>query len=76
MKPDRTLQIEITVPPEFEAEVTRDLERRGGSVTRTDSARVIKGVIPGEGIENYGAELRAMTSGRGTHRAYAPELTR
>jgi len=76
MKPDGTLQIEITVPPEFEAEVVRDLERRGGSVTRTESVRVVKGVVPGEGIEHYGAELRALTSGRGTYRAYAAELTR
>jgi translation elongation factor EF-G len=72
MKPDATLQVEITVPPEFEAEVVRDLEQRGGSVTRTDSVRVIKGTVPNDGLQDYGAELRSMTAGHGTFRAYAP----
>ncbi len=71
MKPDAALQIEITVPPEFEAEVVRDLERRGGSVTRTDSVRVIKGSVPNVDLEDYGTQLRSMTAGYGTYRAYA-----
>jgi translation elongation factor EF-G len=73
MKPDAVLQVEITVPPEFEADVVRDLERRGGSVTRADSVRVIKGSVPSDGLVDYGAELRLMTAGRGTYRAYAPQ---
>ena len=76
MKPDATLQIEITVPPEFEADVVRDLERRGGSVTRTDSVRVIKGSVPSDGLEEYGTHLRSMTAGHGTYRAYAPQPAR
>jgi translation elongation factor EF-G len=74
------LQVEITVPPEFEADVVRDLERRGGSVIRADtfpgrdaSVRVIKGSVPTDGLVDYGAELRSMTAGRGTYRAYAPQ---
>ncbi len=76
MKPDATLQIEVTVPPEFEADVVRDLERRGGSVTRTDSVRVIKGSVPNDGLEDYGTQLRSMTAGHGTYRAYAPQPAR
>ncbi len=76
MKPDATLQVEITVPPEFEADVVRDLKRRGGSVIRTESVRVIKGTVPSDGLEEYGAELRSMTAGHGTYRAYAPQVTR
>ena len=76
MRPDATLQIEITVPPEFEADVVRDLERRGGSVTRTDSVRVIKGSVPNVGLEDYGPQLRSMTAGHGTYRAYAPQPVR
>jgi translation elongation factor EF-G len=70
MKPVATMQVEITVPPEFEADVVRDLERRGGSVTRTVSVRVIKGTVLSNGLEDYGVELRSMTAGRGTFRAY------
>jgi len=70
MKPVATLQVEIIVPPEFEADVVRDLERRGGSVTRTDSVRVIKGTVLSDGLEDYGVELRSMTAGHGTFRAY------
>jgi len=73
MKPDATLQVEVSVPPEFEAAVVRDLERRGGVVTRTDSVRVIKGTVPSDGLEDYGPELRSMTAGHGTFRAYAPQ---
>lgn len=73
MKPDATLQVEITVPPEFEADVVRDPERCGGNVLRTDSVRVIKGTVPGDGLEDYEAELRSMTAGRGTYRADAPQ---
>ena len=73
MKPDAMLQVEVTVPPESEADVVRDLERRGGSVTRTDSVRMIRGTIPSDGLADYGAELRSMTAGRGTYRAYAPQ---
>jgi translation elongation factor EF-G len=76
MKADATFQIEITVPPEFEADVVRDLERRGGSVTRTDTVRVIKGSVPNDGLEDYGAQLRSMTAGHGMYRAYAPQVTR
>ena len=76
MKPDATLRIEITVPPEFEADVVRDLERRGGSVTRTDSVRVIKGSVPNVGLEEYGTHLRSTTAGHGTYRAYAPQTAR
>jgi translation elongation factor EF-G len=73
MKSPVQLQFEVTVPPEFEAEVLQDLDRRGGSVTRTDSVRVIKGMIPSDRIEDYGAELRSMTAGHGTYRAYGAE---
>ena len=76
MKPDATLQIEISVPPEFEADVVRDLERRGGSMIRTESVRVIKGTVPNDGLEDYGIDLRSMTAGHGTYRAYAPQVTR
>jgi translation elongation factor EF-G len=76
MKPDATLRIEITVPAEFEADVVRDLERRGGTVSRADSVRVIKGRIPSDGLSDYGAELRSMTAGQGIYRAYAPEPAR
>ena len=61
MRLDATLQVEISVPPEFEAAVVRDLERRGGSVTRTDSVRVIKGTVPSDGLAEYGPELRLVT---------------
>jgi translation elongation factor EF-G len=73
MKTDAVLHVEITVPPEFETGVVRDLERRGGSVTRADSVRVIKGRVPSDGLADYGAELRSMTAGRGTYLAYAPQ---
>ena len=76
MKPGATLQVEITVPPEFEADVVRDLERRGGSVIRTESVRVIKGTVPSDGLEDYGADLRSMTAGHGTYRVYAPQVSR
>ena len=76
MKPDATLQVEVTIPPEFEADVLRDLERRGCTVTRTDTVRVIKGSIPIEGLDDYASELRSMTAGHGTFRSYAPELIR
>ena len=72
MRPDVKLQVEITVPPEFEAEVVRDLERRGGSVTRTDSVRMIRGTVPVDGLGDYGPDLRSMTAGRGLYRAYPP----
>lgn len=68
------LRIEITVPAEHESAVVKDLERRGGSVHRSDTARVIKGDIPADAIADYGAELRNLTAGFGTHRAYvSPE---
>jgi len=80
MRPDAVLQVEITVPPEFEADVVRDLERRGGTVIRADtlpgrdaSVRVIKGSVPSDGLVDYGAELRSMRAGCGTYRAYAPQ---
>ena len=76
MKPDATLRVEITVPAEFEADVVRELERRGGTVTRADSVRVIKGSIPSEGLDKYGTELRSMTAGHGVYRAYAMEPER
>jgi elongation factor G len=76
MRPDATLQVEITVPPEFEAEVVRDLERRGGTVTRADSVRVIKGTVPVDRLGDYGPDLRSMTAGRGLYRAYSPQQDR
>jgi translation elongation factor EF-G len=76
MRPEAMLRVEISVPSQFEAEVVADLERRGGTVTRTDSVRVIKGSIPNVGLEEYGAELRSITAGHGTYRAYAPEPAR
>jgi len=76
MRPEAMLRVEISVPSQFEAEVVADLERRGGTATRTDSVRVIKGSIPNVGLEEYGAELRSITAGHGTYRAYAPEPAR
>jgi translation elongation factor EF-G len=76
MKPDAALQVEVTIPPEFEADVLRDLERRGCTVARTDTVRVIKGSIPLEGLDDYGSELRSLTAGRGTFRSHAPQLVR
>jgi translation elongation factor EF-G len=76
MKGVAEMQIEVTVPPEFESDVVRDLERRGGNVKRADSVRVIKATIPSEGIKDYAGHLRSMTAGHGTYRAYAPEVIR
>ena len=76
MRPEAMLRVEISVPSRFEAEVVADLERRGGTVTRTDSVRVIKGSIPNVGLEEYCAELRSITAGHGTYRAYAPDPAR
>jgi translation elongation factor EF-G len=76
MRPHVTFQVEVTIPPEFEAEVVRDLERRGCTVARTDTVRVIRGSIPIEGLDDYASELRSLTAGRGTFRSYAPELIR
>lgn len=73
----RMLRVEITVPPEYERSVIEDLERRGGRAARSDTMRVIKGEIPSDAVDAaYGADLRSITAGTGTYRAYAPELAK
>ncbi len=69
----RLLRIEVTVPPQYEDVVEQDLARRGATVTRRDAATLLKGEIPSDAIEHYGTELRALTAGLGTYRAYTPE---
>ncbi len=63
------LTVEIVVPPEFQEEVKRDLEGRGGRVQVSRLATVIRGEIPSDALEGYGDELRVLTKGYGTFRA-------
>ncbi len=70
------LLIEIVVPAKFESDVVRDLQARGGSVSGTVTAQVIRGEIPVEAVEGYGARLRSMTAGYGTFHAGPPTPSR
>lgn len=70
------LRVEIMVPAEYERFVLEDLERRGGRLSRSDTMRVIRGDVPAGALENYGNELRSMTGGAGTYRAYSADLAK
>jgi translation elongation factor EF-G len=63
------LQVQIVVPPEFQVDVEKDLERRGGVVRASRTATVIQGEVPADAISEYGQELRSLTKGYGTFTA-------
>jgi elongation factor G len=63
------VNIDIEIPDEYMGDVIGDLNSRRGRVLGMDTKgvnQIIKGQVPLAEILKYGAELRSMTSGRGT----------
>ena len=58
MKPDATLQVEITVPAEFEAAVVRDLERRPAAAVRAGPT----GPSPEDFRHRHGSSAKSRTT--------------
>ena len=63
------VSIDIEIPDEYMGDVIGDLNGRRGRVLGMDTSgshQIIKGQVPLAEILRYAAELRSMTSGRGT----------
>ncbi len=66
--------IDIEIPDEYMGDVIGDLNARRGRVLGMDtkgSHQIVKGQVPLAEILSYAADLRSMTSGRGTF-SFAP----
>jgi len=63
------VNIEIEIPDEYMGDVIGDLTSRRGRISGMDtrvSHQIVKAQVPLAEILNYAADLRSMTSGRGT----------
>ncbi|MDI6776517.1 MAG: elongation factor G [Syntrophales bacterium] len=63
------VNIEIEIPDEYMGDVIGDLNSRRGRISGMDTRgahQIVKGQVPLAEILNYAADLRSMTSGRGT----------
>jgi elongation factor G len=63
------VQIDIEISDEYMGDVIGDLNARRGRVLGMDtkgSNQIVKGSVPLSEILSYAADLRSMTSGRGT----------